>query len=491
MFRLRRYFSLASLLAFLIVTILLGMLYRAVAVHTFVQLEESKNVALTQVFANALWPEFIPLLEAHASPAVAAQKSAPTTNANLSPPGVDLFTLRRKVVAQMSGLPVIKIKLYDLAGNTLFSTELNQIGENGAENFGFQQAVRGAVVSELTYRDKFSTFEGVIEKQNVLSTYLAVRPAGSDGEIAAVFELYSNVTPLLQRINTTQWQLMVGVASILACLYGALFLIVTRADGIIQSQHTAQQTAAAALRQQQQTLIVLQERERLARELHDSLGQVLGYVNAQTQAARMLLSKGKADATDELLLRLVKVAKNAHVELRNFILQLQSGQSSEQSLLERLQLYLQQYQEAYNIQTELVTSPAFRSLALPTDAGEQIYRIVQEALNNVYKHAGAQQVTVRCTVVDNEAQISIQDDGQGFDPAQVTAAHQEGLGLRGMQARAFALPGALEIFSQVGQGSTILLRLLQNSAKPLPPPVRNALAPTALKWHNRVMSAHL
>lgn len=453
MFRLRRYFSLASLFAFVIVTILLGMLYRTVAVRTFVQLEESKNRALTQLFAHALWPEFSPLLTAAANP---ARKAEP----------VDLIALRRAVVAHMAGLTVIKIKFYDLEGNTLFSTELSQIGENRADNLGFQRALQGEVVSELTYRDKFSTFEGVIERQNVLSTYLAVRPVGAGEEIAGVFELYSNVTPLLHQINTTQWQLMTGVGLMLACLYGALFFIVSRAAGIMRSQQAAQQAAALELRQQQRRLAILHERERLARELHDSLGQVLGYVNTQTQAARLLLAKGKTAATDELLLRLVTAAKNAHVELRDFILQLQSGESSEQNLVGRLRLYLQQCQAAYNLRTELVADPHFSTLPLSPPASDQLYRIVQEALNNVYKHAGAQQVTVSCMVVGDEAQITIQDDGRGFDPSQVTPAQQEGLGLQGMQSRARELRGTVEVCAQAGQGTTILVRLPAAIAKP-------------------------
>jgi len=450
MFRLRRYFSLASLFAFVIVTVLLGMLYRTVAVRTFVQLEESKNRALTQLFAQALWPEFAPLL-------------TPTKTAE--PPPVDLLAIRRAVIAHMAGLTVIKIKLYDRAGNTLFSTELSQIGENRAANLGFQRALQGDVVSELTYRDKFSAFEGVIEQQNVLSTYLAVHPVGADQEIVGVFELYSNVTPLVQQINTTQWQLMSGVGLMLACLYGVLFLIVSRAEGIMRHQQAAQQAAAAELRQQQRRLAVLQERERLARELHDSLGQVLGYVNTQTQAARLFLAKGKTEAADELLLRLVKASKNAHGELRAFILQLQGGESSEHALSTRLQLYLQQFQEAYNLPAELTVEPQFAALSLPPTTSDQLYRIIQEALHNVAKHAAAQRVVVRCTVVDNAPQITIQDDGCGFTLSQVAPAQQEGLGLGGIQARARELHGTVQVLTQVGQGTTILVQLPALSPK--------------------------
>ncbi|MCB0186177.1 MAG: sensor histidine kinase, partial [Caldilineaceae bacterium] len=438
MFHLRRYFSLASLLVFVIVTALLGMLYRTVAVRTFIELEERKNTTLTQLFANALWPAFDPLLEADADA-----------------PVIDLVQLRQAAVTQMTGLNVVKIKLYDRQGVTRFSTELQQIGENGADNLGFQQALQGVVASELTYRDKFSAFEGTIEKQNVLSTYLPVRPTAPDGEITAVFELYSNVTPLLHHINVTQWQLMSGVALILACLYGALLWIVGRADATIRAQRLEQQQAAQRLRQQQQTLAVLQERERLARELHDSLGQVLGYVNTQTAAARLFLAKRNYTDADELLHRLIKAANNAHIELRHFILQLQNGVSDEQDLVERLHPYLQQYQETMAPRTELIVTPPFHPAALPPATTIQLYRIVQEALNNVYKHAGAQRVTIRCAQIDQQVQISIHDDGRGFDPAQYNAAPLEGLGLRSMQARAEALGGSLTVTAQRGQGTHI------------------------------------
>ena len=96
---------------------------------------------------------------------------------------------------------------------------------------------------------------------------------------------------------------------------------------------------------------------------------------------------------------------------------------------------------------------------LPPATTIQLYRIVQEALNNVYKHAGAQRVTIRCAQIDQQVQISIHDDGRGFDPAQHNTAPLEGLGLRSMQARAEALGGSLTVTAQRGQGTHIAIQL--------------------------------
>ena len=93
------------------------------------------------------------------------------------------------------------------------------------------------------------------------------------------------------------------------------------------------------LLEQQRALAVLQERERLARELHDSLGQILGYVNTQSQAIRELLSQDQKDKADSYLKRLIEVAQDAHTDIREYILSLQTHVSREQHLIPTLRGY--------------------------------------------------------------------------------------------------------------------------------------------------------
>jgi signal transduction histidine kinase len=468
MFHLQRYFSIASLLAFILVTVVLGMLYRAIALQMFIQLEQNKNVELTQSFANSLWPQLQPLITLTESSTHHDMRDLPIVD-----------ELRVAVIQQMRGLSVVKVKVYDLDGHTIFSTELDQIGENGSANVGFQGALRGEIASELTHRDTFSAFEGIIENQDVLSTYIPIHENGINSHVVGVFELYSNVTPFLWQITVTQRQLIAGVGITLALLYSLLLLIVRRADRILRYQQAEQLAAAEEIRRQQRTVALLQEREYLAREIHDSLGQVLGYVNTQAQAARSLLAKANTAATDQLLGRLVTVAQDAHVELRDFILKLQTGESSaEPPFVTRLQAHAAQIMQHSELTVILDGMEAWRSIPLPASVTDQLFRIVQEALNNIQKHAAAQQVVIALKRAENTLLLTVTDDGQGFDPQQVLNRPGH-WGIGNMQKRASEIGGVLSVDSAPGAGVTVRVQCpLPDAAIAIPTPLLTALPVT-------------
>jgi len=242
MFRLLRYFSMTSLVSIVAVAAALGWFYRDTAVRSLIAMGESNNKALTGVLANSLWPRLQPYLaEADALP-IGQLKSHPGR--------ADLAAALRDHV---KGLSVAKVKVYDLRGRTVFSSEAKQIGDDKSGNPGFQGARDGSVTSELTHRNQFSAFDRVIEERDLLSTYLPVRHV-ADGPIVAVFEVYDDVTPFLARISRTQQRMIVGVAAILCVLYGVLFVIVRHADGVIRRQYRERDAAEAALREAHATL---------------------------------------------------------------------------------------------------------------------------------------------------------------------------------------------------------------------------------------------
>lgn len=222
MFKLLRYFSITSLAAMGIVTVLLGIFYRHMALNELLETEESKSIALTQVLANSIWPRFAPFLTSASALDREALRDRPET-----------AELRRAIIEQTKGLSVVKVKIYDLQGLTLFSTEGGQIGEDKSDNAGFLSARSGNVASELTHRNSFSAFDRIIEKRDVFSSYIPVR-GDSRSPIEGVFEVYTDLTPFMQRITLTQRTIMVGVVLIQACLFGILFLIVRRADQLIR-----------------------------------------------------------------------------------------------------------------------------------------------------------------------------------------------------------------------------------------------------------------
>jgi len=243
MFRLVRYFSITSLVAFLIVTVVLALFYRQTAVDDLLVLRESNNVALTQSFANSLWPEFSRFV---------------TTAYTLSPEELprhpEIARMREAVLAQMAGLSVVKVKVYDLDGLTVFSTEARQIGESKRDNAGYLSAREGVVATELTHRDTFSAFEQTIEDRDVISSYVPIQPDGPGGPVEGVFEVYDDVTPLLQRIEQTQRNVIIGVVVVLAVLYGVLYVIVRRGEHIIQQQIAEREQAQRAQRESEARL---------------------------------------------------------------------------------------------------------------------------------------------------------------------------------------------------------------------------------------------
>ena len=261
MIKLLRYFSITSLIAIVSVAAMLGLFYRQVAVDDLVKLGESKNVALTRAFANSLWSEVAPLLDSDSSLSADELRARPETT-----------ELLQAVTEQMDGLSVIKVKIYNLDGLTVFSTEASQIGDDKSANEGFLSAVSGQAVSELTHRDTFSAFEGMIEDRDVISSYVPIQLGGNTNPIMGVFEVYDDVTPLLESIKVTQRSVTSGVALILALLYTVLFFIVKRAEGIINDYQLELKLRERELRKGQNALeLRVAERTTDLREANDHL----------------------------------------------------------------------------------------------------------------------------------------------------------------------------------------------------------------------------
>lgn len=463
MFRLMRYFAIASLVGFVIVTALLGYLYRQTAVNNLTELAEEKNVATTLGFANSLWPEVVPFIEAtkyHAPETLIAHPDIPSLHAS--------------VIEQVAGLSVVKVKIYNPNGLTVFSTELEQIGSSEEDNVGFLSAWQGNVISELTHRDTFNAFDGVIEDQDVLATYMPIRSEGRTGNIIGVIELYSNITPLLHRVNTVQRNIVLGVAGILASLYVVLVLLVHNADRIIRTQQMERDQAQRELRQQHRSLATFKERERLARELHDSLGQVLGFVKMQSQAALELYEQNRTQEGFSHLKRLIDTVQNAHVDVRECILNLQSGVPEDQDFIAALESHLEKFSRFSDVRTKLKTpSPTFTPDLHP-QAEAQLLRITQEALTNIRKHANASQATVTLGENEDETYIIIADDGNGFEMNNVPPPHGHHVGLQIMRERAAEIGGRVGIRSTPNRGTEVFVAVSKGDEcreESLSPPV--------------------
>jgi hypothetical protein len=268
-FQLLRYFTITSLIAFVLVAVSLVTFYRQIAVNELIEIGESKNVAITQSFSNVIWPEFESFLSSASDLGADAIRAHPET-----------ARLRQAVLEQTQGLSIIKVKIYNLEGMTVFSTQESQIGEDKSENAGFLAALNGGLASELTHRDTFSAFEGEIEDRDVISSYIPIRHGGSGVE--GVFEVYDDVTPLLEKISIAQRNIAIGVTLILALLYAILFLLVRRADNLIEQQFIEQQQAEEEIQK------AYHREENVNEFFHFTLLNIIEYVNRGSEKAVLL-----------------------------------------------------------------------------------------------------------------------------------------------------------------------------------------------------------
>ena len=223
-FRLTHYFSVASLVGILIILVALLLFYRHFAFEALKSQESRANVALTQAFANTIWPQYSSFIGG----ALAIPKAE-------LPQRDEIIRLKEDVLRQMHGLHVVKVKIYDLGGLTVFSSDARQIGEDKSANAGFLSAKAGKTVSDITFRNRFDAFEQVIVDRNLVSSYIPIRRS-EESPVEGVFEVYSDVTDLVAVLEKTQWQIIGGVLASLSLLYLFLFGIVRRADKVIAEE---------------------------------------------------------------------------------------------------------------------------------------------------------------------------------------------------------------------------------------------------------------
>jgi signal transduction histidine kinase len=211
---------------------------------------------------------------------------------------------------------------------------------------------------------------------------------------------------------------------------------------------------SARLQQQAEQLAVVEERQRLARELHDSVTQALYSVMLHAEAIRMAMSAGRQDVATKNLQKLHRMAHEATIDMRMLIFELHPPVLEEEGLAVALQDRLVAVESRAGLQTEFHVEGEHD---LPLSTEEELFWIAVEAFNNVVKHAKAQQVEVRLQLGYPIVCLQITDDGIGFDPA--TAGQSGGMGLRSMAERAERIGAKLEITSTPGSGTTVSVRM--------------------------------
>jgi PAS domain S-box-containing protein len=221
---------------------------------------------------------------------------------------------------------------------------------------------------------------------------------------------------------------------------------------------TERKQAEEALRASEARLAVLEERQRLARDLHDSVTQGLYGLNLYAEATARLLSTGNVEMAATQLREMRDTAQEALREMRLLIYELRPPVLEEEGLVAALQNRLEAVEERAGLETTFKVEGDGR---LPPAIEEGLYRIAQEALNNALRHAHAHRISMYLRQVEPTVILEITDDGVGFDPS--TTQERGGLGLRGMEERVEGLSGSLSIDSAPGAGTRVKVTIPVNS----------------------------
>jgi signal transduction histidine kinase len=209
---------------------------------------------------------------------------------------------------------------------------------------------------------------------------------------------------------------------------------------------------------------ILEERERIAREMHDGMAQVMGYVNAKSAAIGLILEQGRAEEARQQLGQLAEASMDALLEIRTSIFGLRTAAAGNNGLCATLQEYAEKFSEMSGLRIDLLLPEAESPLGLGSETELHLLRIVQEALTNVRKHAGTDQAAVRLTRYDHTLEVRITDQGRGFPSGSVDAGAIGHFGLSTMRERAEAVGGSLAIDSEPGGGTCVTVRLPLNGA---------------------------
>jgi len=281
MFRLLRYFSVTSAVALIAVTFALVYLYRDNAMEGLVVSAEGQNISLARSFANNLWPRFSHYVMTVSETDGEKLRARPET-----------AEIDQAVRALTAGLPVLKVKIYNLDGRTIYSSQPSQIGADKSHNPSFLKSARaGNPESKFSFRENFSAFSDKVFNRSLVESYLPIW--GDDDAVEGVFELYTDVTPLVAKINRSADRLTVGLLMTFALLYGILILIVRRADKIIRWQYADLSEAKERIKEKNASL----EREIDERE---RIGQALATAKTEAELANRTKSEFLANMSHEL-----------------------------------------------------------------------------------------------------------------------------------------------------------------------------------------------
>lgn len=213
----------------------------------------------------------------------------------------------------------------------------------------------------------------------------------------------------------------------------------------------------------QKEIAVKEERDRMARDLHDNVGQIMGFINLQTQAIIEYMNKGEVQTAIRCLERLSEVAREEHNNVREFIITMK-GQNAAKSkklseLLKEINMQLNSLEKNYGITNELQYKVRDKFDFMDSKIIFQILNIIKETLNNIIKHSKASHVKLYFEECTEKLLITISDNGCGFDVKNVDSYSEKKYGIKFMKERSEEMGIIFEVNSKLGEGTSVKLQI--------------------------------
>jgi diguanylate cyclase (GGDEF)-like protein len=238
MLKILRYSQLIALAVLFAVVVALSFLYRGLLSDSLVESETHASVALAKSFSNAIWPSYAGFV----------------LRAGALDPGKlagqpEIARLDHDLRRLTDGLPVVKVKIYDLSGLTVYSTDPRQIGQDKSPNPGFARARDGYPASNLTYRETIDSWEGDLAQRHILATYVPVHVYDA-APVEAVLEVYSDVTELVERMQANQWKILAAVLGAMGLIYFVLQAILAHYQRLLAEKERERAAQEERIRHQ-------------------------------------------------------------------------------------------------------------------------------------------------------------------------------------------------------------------------------------------------
>lgn len=468
-----------------------------ITTEQLIEERQSTSVALTQTFSNSIWHEFRNHIQKSAELDGDALRAHPLT-----------LILGDNVRELMHGLSVVKVKIYAMNGNTVFSTQASQMGATKYNSPGFRAAVNGNVTSDISHRNKFDAIERQIFEVDVVSSYVPIR--NKAGKIEGVFEVYDNVTATLEKVTWRRNIIIAFVGLLFALLYVGLFIVVRRAAKVMRKQHLEIADAKSTLEQANDRLSdEIIHREEAQIELEQTNKQLIERSQELEAAQRCLVQQERLATLGELTATVSHELRNPLGAIRSSLFltkkKIEGRGTGVEGVIERAERNIVRCDNIINellgfasepatnrelIKADLWLDQTLSEQDVPSDIEivkefgasgvclfvdqEQMRRAVINVVENAFQALSEnsedqrRRLSVRTVSEDNRYTLVFEDTGPGmdretlakaFEPLFSTKSYGCGLGLPTVKKIIEKHEGGVHYDSKIGTGTTATISL--------------------------------